>query len=263
MTGSAPDGGADGGDAGSTPSSCTRQPENVRAQLCDAASSNVLLACDEGARPPGSECTKTVQANAYCCHAPGTSKDAGADAPTGGELNPYGVAYPTDHIGTRWRSGATRGDRISNLSMQGYPQGSTTLGSISLADLYDPQGKTHDVVVLMAGALWDTFTPQTLAAIKGSTKRIATLAILGEGPSPGTAATLTNLSAWRASYPWATTALDAGFVKLGPFLDRMALPLVMFIDARTMEIASGGVGAMTTQDVDTAVAAVTSLPAAY
>ncbi|HSO37652.1 MAG TPA: hypothetical protein VLT33_34235 [Labilithrix sp.] len=262
--GAAGDAGADGGDAGSAPSLCTRQPENVRVQLCDAATSNVLLACDEGAAPPSSECTKTVQANAYCCAVPATPGDAGADAPTGGGLNPYGVPYPTDHLGTRARGGDTRGDRVSNLSMQGYPPGSTTLGTVSLASLYDPQGKTHDVVVIVAGALWDTFTPKTLAAVKGSTKRIATLAVLGQGVSPGATATLANLSTWRASYPWATTALDSGFVALGPFFDGAAVPFVMFIDARTMEIASAGVGSiMTSQEIDTAATAVTSLPAAY
>jgi len=250
VIGSAPDGGADGGDAGSTPSLCTRQPENVRVQLC--------------AGPPSSACTKTVQANAYCCPVPATSEDAGADAATGGGLNPYGVPYPTDHLGKNPRTGSQRGDRVSNLSMQGYSPGSTTLGIVSLANLYDPQGKTHDVVILVAGALWDAYTPQMLAAIKGSTKRIATFAVLGEGVSPGAPATLANFSTWRGSYPWATTGLDAGFVRLGPFFDAAAIPFSMFIDARTMEIASASVGAITTTpDIDTAVTAVTSLPAAY
>lgn len=190
--------------------------------------------------------------------------DAGADAPTGGDLNPYGVAYPTDHLGTNARAGATRGNRIANVSLQGYAPGSTTLGKVSFANLYDPQGKTHDVVIVVAGALWDSFTPKTLDAIKGSPKRIATLAVLGEGTSPGVPATLANLSSFRALYPWATTALDAGSAVFGVFFDAAAVLLVMFIDARTMEIAQSGVGGITTtQEIDAAVVAVTSRPAAY
>lgn len=261
--GAAPDSGADGGDASAAPSLCTRQPENVRVQLCGPAANNVLLACDEGAGPPSSSCTKTIQANAYCCPA-AVPEDAGTDATTGGDLNPYGVAYPTDHLGTTARVGSTRGDRIANFSMQGYRPAATTLGAVSLASLYDPQGKTHDVVIVVAGGLWDTYTQQTLASIKPSTKRIATLAVLGEGTSPGTAATLANLSTWRAAYPWATTALDSAFAVFGPFFDAQAVPFVMFIDARTMEIASAGVGAITTTaGIDSAVTTVTSRAAAY
>jgi len=88
---------------------------------------------------------------------------------------------------------------MQNLVLNGYAPNSTTLGPVSLADLYDPQGKTHDVVILVAGAMWDTFTGQTLTAIKGSAKRIATLAVLGEGTTPGAPATLANLATWRST----------------------------------------------------------------
>jgi len=265
-TGIGPDGGtaADGGGDGGAPSLCTRQPENVRIQLCDPAQSNVLLACDEGAAPPSSECTKTVQADAYCCPVPVTVTDAGTDAPSGSALNPYGVPYPTDNIGTTPRAGAKRGDRMENIGFQGYAPGVATLGTVSLASLYDPQGKTHDVVIILAGALWDTYTGQTLTSIKGSTKRIATFAVLGEGTSPGTPATLANLAVWRGTYPWATTSLDAGFSVLGVYFAAQAVPLVIFLDARTMEIATSGVGGLTTtQMVDTAVTEITNRPASY
>lgn len=260
-TGFGLDGGADGG---TTPSLCTRQPENVRVQLCDTTASNVLLACDEGAGPPSSECTKTVQSNAYCCPAPASPDDAGADATPEPALNPYGVAYPTDHLGTKSRDGAGRGDRIANLSLQGYAPGSTALGTVSFANLYDPNRKSHDVIIVVAGSLWDPYTKAGLDAVKASTKRIATLVVLGEGTSSGVPATLANLSTWRASYPWATTALDAAFKVFHPFFDAAAVPLFMVIDARTMEIVQGGVGALTTaHDIDAAVNAVTSRPAGY
>ena len=261
-----PDGGpaGDGGGVdGGAPSLCTRQPENVRIQLCDPAQSNVLLACDEGAAPPSSECTRTVQADAYCCPAPASVTDAGADAPAGSALNPYGVPYPADRIGKNPRAGSKPGDRMVNLGLQGYGPGVATLGTVSLASLYDPQGKTHDVVIIVAGALWDQFTGATLTSIKGSTKRIATFAVLGEGSAVGTPATLANLATWRGTYPWATTSLDAGFMVLGAYFDAAAVPFVMFLDARTMEIASAGVGGLTTQSVDTAVTEITSRPPSY
>ncbi len=265
-TGIGPDGGtaADGGGDGGVPSLCTRQPENVRIQLCDPSQSNVLLACNEGAAPPSSECTKTVQVDAYCCPVPVTVTDAGTDAPSSSSLNPYGVPYPTDNIGTSPRAGAAPGNRMKNIGLQGYAPNVATLGTVSLASLYDPQGKTHDVVIIVAGALWDTFTGQTLTSIKGSTKRIATFAVLGQGATAGTLATLANLATWRGTFPWATTSLDAGFSVLGAYFDAQALPFIMFLDARTMEIATAGVGGLTTTEmVDSGVTAITSRPASY
>ncbi len=50
----------------------------------------------------------------------------------------------------------------------------------------------------------------------------------------------------------------------GRFFDAQAVPFVMFIDARTMDIASAVVGGITTTaDIDSAVTTVTSRPAAY
>jgi hypothetical protein len=250
--------GADGGsDGGGNPSLCTRRPESERMELCDPAGKNVLLACDPGATPPSSECTKTTQADEYCCPAPAEPVDGGSDAPPAGD-------YPTDHIGTHARQGNTPGDRIANATFQAYAPGSTTLGGVSFADLYDPQGKTHDVVVVVAGSLWDNYSQPILNAVKASTKRIATFAVLGEGPSPRVPATLANLSMWRDKNTFATTALDAGFVVMRRYFDAQAIPFVMFLDARTMEIARAGVGGITaTSEVDAAVTAITSRAAAY
>jgi hypothetical protein len=188
--------------------------------------------------------------------------DAGTDAPSGSSLNPYGVPYPTDHLGWNPRAGTKAGDRIGNHSFPGYPPGSSTLGTVSLADVYDPQGKTHDVVFVVAGGLWDVYTGETLKTIKASTKRIATFAVVGEGTSPGTPATLTDLAAFRTKYPWPTVALDSAFKVFGVAFDAAAVPLVMVLDARTMEIATSGVGGLTqVSQVDDAVTAVTSRPA--
>lgn len=254
----------DGGtDATGAPSPCTRQPEARRAELCDAAGNNVLLACDPGGAPPSSECTKTTQADAYCCPAPAPAADAATDAPSDGAANPYGIPYPSDGLGTTPRAGNTRGSRLPNYSFQGYAKGSSTLGTVSLADLYDPQGKTHDVVVLVAGTLWDANTRTAMQSVLASTKRIATLGILGEGTAIGNDATTANLATWRASFPLPTLALDAGFKIIGAFFDASAVPFVMFLDARTMEIDTAGVGASTTAAIDATVTAITGRPPAY
>jgi hypothetical protein len=253
------------GDGGSP--SCTSQPESVRLQLCDATESNELLACDEGSAAPRPDCTKAVQANAYCCpiDPASTSKDAGNDAEAAGStVNPDGVPYPTTHIGWTARTPTTRGDRIANLSFQGYRPNGPTLVTVSMADLYDPQSKKRDVVIIVGGGIWDTYTGGMLDAIHGSTKRIATLAVVGEGMKPGIPATRGDLSTWTGTYPWATTVLDAGFTKLAEAFNAAAIPLVMVIDTRTMEIDRSAVGAVTsTADIDALVDAVTNRPAAY
>ena len=256
------DGGAGTGDAST--SNCTVQPDSDRAQLCGSATSSTLVSCKGGTPPPSATCTKALLPDSYCCTGEGLPADAGKDTGSGSSLNPYGVPYPTDHLGINARSGSTRGDRVKNLTFQGYEPSSTTLGSVSLAALYDPDGMTHDVVFLVGGTQWSAPDQATLNSIKASSKRIATLAVLGEGTSPGQAATLTNLSSFRTKNSFATTALDSGFTVLGVFFDPASVPFVMVIDARTMEIASAGVGGLTTvSQVDSAVTAVTSRAAAY
>ena len=254
----------DGGAGDGSTSTCTVQPDTDRAQLCGSATSSTLLSCKGGTPPPSAACTKALLPDSYCCSSEGFPADGGSDTARGADLNPYGVPYPTDHLGVNARSGSARGDRVKNLRFQGYKPGSTTLGSVSLADLYDPDGMTQDVVFLVGGTQWSAPDQATLDSLKASSKRIATLAVLGEGTSPGQAATLTNLSTYRAKNSFATTALDSGFTILGVFFDASAVPFVMVIDARTMEIASAGVGGLTTvSQVDSAVTAVTSRAAAY
>ena len=255
------DGGA--GDASTT--TCTQQSEKDRAALCGTASASMLFSCPDGTPPPSAACTTTLVVTSFCCPIQGLpSSDGGTDAAGSSGVNPYGVPYPTDHLGTHARSGSARGERVDNLGFQGYRPSTTTLRKVSLADLYDPDGKTHDVVFLVGGTQWSGPDQATLDSLKASTKRIATLAVLGEGTSPGQAATLTNLATYRAKNAFATTALDSDFTVLGAYFDKSAVPFVMVIDARTMEIVTAGVGGITTvSEVDTEVTAVTSRPAAY
>jgi len=221
-------------------SSCTPQPENVRAQLCDISTKNTLYACDKGSSPPRGACAKTVQGDSYCCtDAVGSPADGGSDAST--ERN---VPYPTDNIGWKARAGATRGDRIKNVTLPGYRPNTMTQAVVSLSELYDPQRKAHDVVVIVCSSFWADLEARSWMneVVHASTRRVAVLAVIGEGGTNGVAATQKDLIDWHTVYPWATTALDPSFKELPPAFNspgRPALPpWVAFIDARTMEIVS-------------------------
>lgn len=253
-----------GGASDASTSSCTAKSAIDSVLLCGGTAGATLFTCAEGAAPPSDSCTKGPEASSYCCTSSPTSSDGGTDSSSGTALNPYGIPYPTDHIGIKPRAGSTRGDRVENLGFQGYKPSSSTLGKVALADVYDPDGKTHDVVILVGGTLWSVPDQGTFDSITASSKRIAMLVVLGEGTSPGQPATLSNLANLRAQYTTATTALDADFAVLGAYFDKSAVPFVMVIDARTMEIASAGVGGLTSvSQVDAAVTAVTSRAPAY
>jgi hypothetical protein len=217
---------------------------------CSSSTNNIVVAGDGG---PGDNPSDAGGTNPP----PPPPADAASDAPAAGP-------YPTDHIGTNARAGTKPGDRIQNFSFQGYRANATTVTTISLGDFYDPQKTKYDVVIILADGAWDTFRTKVLDAIKPSTRRIATLAVLGEGTSVGTPSKQSELDAVRPMHPFANHVLDAGFAKLGVFFDAAALPFIAFIDARTMEIDTAGVGAITTTaDIDNLVDAITSRPPAY
>lgn len=195
---------------------------------------------------------------------PEAAPDAGAEAAVDHTRNPDGVPYPLDHLGWAARAGSVRGDRIANLVMKGYPAGASTLGTVSMADLYDPQGTRHDVVIVLGHTLWDPPSKGMITALKGSTKRIARFLALAEGDEPSKTASLADLSPSRASYPSAFHGFDPSFAQLRPALDEEAIPLVIILDARTMEITRAAVGAITTvAAIDDAVSAITSRAPSY
>src|SRR4051794_22850765 len=90
-----------------------------------------------------------------------SADDAGSssssDGPVGAK-NPYGVPYPTDRLGWTIRSGDTPGDAIENLTWPGYaPNGAGKNRDVQLADVYDPEGRTHDIVALLSMAIWNVY----------------------------------------------------------------------------------------------------------
>ncbi len=192
---------------------------------------------------------------------------AGDGASTTGAKNPYGAAYPTAHIGWTVRTGNTPGDVIANLSFSGYAAGAgTTTSTASLADVFDPEGRTHDMVAVLLVTRWDVNGNQIMVALaKGLPARVALLAVVGEGASSGAAATATDLTAWHQKYPAVASYLDPEFSTWTKLLTVAAVPYVIELDARTMEIVSAEAGAPSSpkSDLEAAAAAIKARPASY
>jgi hypothetical protein len=171
------------------------------------------------------------------------------------ELNPAGVAYPKDKIGTLARKGSKPGNRIANYKFLGYPNGDVSGGlkRIKLADYYDPQGATYKIIHLQAAGVWCTYCKaetEIVVPMKAEIEAKGTvwLVSLAEGPSPGTPSTQKDLDGWIAQFKSNYTHwLDPGNKNLGPFYDRAALPWNANIDATTMEILTAGTGAVTSK----------------
>jgi hypothetical protein len=217
------------------------------------SSTNVTVITGEG----GSEAGPTVgDVDAEAADA-GPDAITGDSAPTTGAKNPYGVAYPTAHIGWTVRSGNTPGDVIANLKLAGYAAGAgTTPTTGSLADVFDPEGRTHDMVAALLVTAWDANSSQMVIALsKALPARVALFVVLGEGNMPGAAATASDLTTWHAKYPAIASYLDPAFGQWTTVLTVAAVPFVVELDARTMEIVSAGAGASQTPKADFEAAA--------
>jgi hypothetical protein len=172
----------------------------------------------------------------------GSTEDAKTDAPPGAK-NPYGIPYPNQFLGLRPRSGSTRGDVLADLSFTGYLPNATTTSTVRLASVFDPEGRTHDVVALVLVAAWDTYSNAFVNALSALPARVAVLTVLGEGMSPGAAATASNLDAWHTKRPTVWNVLDPAFAQFGTlFTAANAVPVFVILDARTMEIVSAEPG---------------------
>ncbi len=170
------------------------------------------------------------------------------DSSTASPKNPYGVPYPTANIGTDVRAGSRKGSVIANLSFTGYVPSASGTSTVQLVDLFDPQGKTHGIVALLLASGWDVVSKNMMQTLQGSglPTRVAVVSVLGEGKTAGTPATLANLTSWRTQVgiPQAWFLLDPSFNAFPNALyDKTAVPAVIILDARTMEIVSAELGA--------------------
>jgi hypothetical protein len=179
--------------------------------------------------------TTTSTADASLPPNDGSTGDATSEVPK----NPYGVPYPTKNLGWTARVGNTPGSVIPNVSVTGYLPGKSLTSTLSLVDVFDPDGKTHDLVAVLLCASWDPISNKMMADLSAAApNRVALFSVMGQGPTVGVAATLTNLETWRAKVPSvAFNTLDPSFSQFTG-VRVTAFPTVVLLDARTMEIVS-------------------------
>ncbi|MBX3200317.1 MAG: hypothetical protein KF850_21210 [Labilithrix sp.] len=174
--------------------------------------------------------------------------------------NPYGEEYPTANIGWRPRQGATPGDRIANLRFASLAPRKT----IELAELYDPEWRAHDVIVLLGVLGWDGLSQALMNGIGAPMSRLRFLAILGAGNTPETPADANALMSWAPQYPWADHGIDDAFALIRPLFPVYEVPLVTVIDARTMEIVHANLAVPDPRaDIQQAAAEIRNRPPAY
>lgn len=212
------------------------------ARIAAASSFVVLAACASKSSTP--EQDKGLE---------GEGETAAATAP---DKNPYGVAYPTDNIGTTPRIGDRAGNRIQNYKFLGYPNADKSQGlqPISLAQFFDPEGREYKIIHIQASGVWCTACQAETEAVvpiaqKLKEMKAVWLVSLAEGPTPGSPSKQKDLDGWIDQFKSPFTHwIDPGNAKLGPFYDRTALPWNANIDATTMEILTSGTGAVASEE---------------
>lgn len=177
--------------------------------------------------------------------------DDGDQAAAAPDTNPYGVAYPTNNIGTSARRGNTPGSTMQNFKFMGYPNGDMSKGlqPISLAQFFDPEQREYKLIHIQASGSWCTYCRQetetvTPLAPQIKEKGVVWLMSLAEGRAVGTPSTQKDLDTWMTNFQSPFTHLwDSGNKNLGIFYDSAALPWNCTLSAKTMEILDAGVGA--------------------
>ena len=170
---------------------------------------------------------------------------------SGGDVNPYGVAYPTENIGRQVRKGTTPGNVMENFKFYGYIDGdpSAERKRVSLADYYDPEMKKYKVVHIQSSGVWckpcnDETKEVGKIADQLPGLKVAYIIALTQGPKPGEPSTDADLVTWLKNLdPKVTNVLDPGDEALGVFYDPAGIPWNANLDARTMEVLSSGTGA--------------------
>lgn len=188
-----------------------------------------------------------------------STPDSGIAANTGtqaAENNPYGVAYPTQNLGTQQRRGTAPGSVMKNYRFLGYPHhepgspiATGEMVNVSLADFFDPETRKFKVIHISVAGVWCgpcvEETKETVpVAGELLDKKIVFVQALGDGPVQGRGATQKDLDGWILKYKVNfTELLDPDLKNFGVFFNAAAIPWNANIDARTMEILSAGVGA--------------------
>jgi hypothetical protein len=205
--------------------------------------------------------------------APVTSQpEAGVEAgpPPIPATNPYGRAYPAANLGWAPRS-STPGSVIPNVGFADAsspdPKAPTTITpmrTMELAELFDPEGRTHDVVIVALVTEWDAASGPFLDALGKQPDRVVVLSVLGQGAYPAEVPEKDNFYRWQKRYPWSWHAIDPLFAKLEDVRpEPPQYPIVLLLDARTMEIAYRKNGHVQPTEIDTEIASIRPRGPAY
>jgi hypothetical protein len=184
-----------------------------------------------------------------------TGLDGEGQEATAPDANPDGVAYPTENIGTSPRNGDKAGNVIANYKFLGYPDANPANGlqPMSLAQFFDPEGKTYKLIHIQASGVWCVYCQKETEVVvplkaQFDERKVVWLVSMAEGPSQGTPSKQKDLDGWisefKSPFPH---VLDPGNKNLGVFYDAAALPWNANINAKTMEILQAGTGAHTTE----------------
>jgi len=113
---------------------------------------------------------------------------------------------------------------------------------VSMADLYDPDGKRNKILHLMEAAMWcpicsgqTTDMKPAIPALRAD--GVVVVQAIIDGPTRGADPDRCDLESWVESrdLPF-TVVFDAGAKRVGPVAQLRAVPWNALIDTRTMEV---------------------------
>lgn len=153
-------------------------------------------------------------------------------------LSPVDCQYPESGFGVNAGSYVN-----GNLAWQGYAEGSSQLGSVSIQDYFDCDGsKGINAILIDSSAVWcgvcqeeASDLPSQAASFQAKGIRVITLMIEDNSGNPATTSTATS---WRNNF-----GLDAFSVVADPNFSfggngSVGLPLQIIVDPRTMKIVA-------------------------
>lgn len=204
-------------------------------------------------------CAAAVVLAVAGCSSGGASGGSGGGSAlqsSGHDVNPYGAPYPSPAggYGHTPRSGSTPGSIVQNFKFRGFVNGvvppSGEMSVVSLADYYDPCGKTYEMIHLTASAVWcGPCSQETDALVMArsdlQSKGVVVLQVLFDGSAMGTPVSQSTLEAWMHQHDSNfTELLDSELTdpNLGGFFNTGAPPWNADVDPRTMEMLTSTLG---------------------
>jgi hypothetical protein len=169
---------------------------------------------------------------------------------TGRDVNPDGIAYPTDDWGARPRNGTNPGQRLPNFSFQGYPDSKRGDGLqvVSFADFYDPSQQRHRLMYLVIVVAWCPHCQAETRAIVANSSEfrangVQVVQTMIEGAVPGRPLSLVDVDAWMDTMATDFTVLiDVNAKRLASVADIAGVPWNALVDTRSMEVLAVTVG---------------------